>query len=117
MLEKENELIETRLTKINIPEIVHQPKNNSKEIIQKLNDNLSTKEAEILKLENQVKSIELEWKSKYTQIEQSTSSSLSKKNKMLEDKENTIIEIEAQLKMLRKSNADMEATIFNLRNR
>lgn len=36
---------------------------------------------------------------------------------MLEDKENTIIEIEAQLKMLRKSNADMEATIFDLRNR
>lgn len=36
---------------------------------------------------------------------------------MLEDKENTIIEIEAQLKMLRKSNADMETTIFNLKNK
>ena len=30
LLEKENELIETRMTKINIPEIAPQPKNNSK---------------------------------------------------------------------------------------
>lgn len=47
------------MTKINIPEITPQPKNNSKEIVQKLNDIISTKEAEILKLENQVRSVEL----------------------------------------------------------
>lgn len=71
------------MTKINIPEIAPQPKINTKEIIQKLNDTISTKEAELLKLTNQLRSVEAEWKSKYGQIEQTTSTTIAKKNQTI----------------------------------
>lgn len=116
--EKENELIETRINKISIPEFVPQKYNNSnKEAIQRLNENISAKDAEIMKLESQLRNIEAEWKSKYSLLEQNTSSTVNKKNKIIEGREEEIADLENTIKNLRKSNADLETRLLTLQNR
>ena len=70
-----------------------------------------------MKLQNQVKGIEAEWKSKYTQFEQSSNTAISKKNRKIEDKSNDIAELENNIKVLRKTNADLESKLFGFQNR
>lgn len=73
--------MDVRVVKVNLPE--PQPKNLSKEVINKLNDSLAEKESLILRVENQAKKMEAEWKLKYDQMEKSKSSLLQKKEEII----------------------------------
>lgn len=78
---KENELLETKMSKFIIPEAAIQQKNPHKDTINKLQETINSKESAIISLENKVRKVQQQWKTKYTQLEQSLNSSLLKKTR------------------------------------
>jgi uncharacterized coiled-coil protein SlyX len=93
LTQKENELLETKMTKIVVSE-GGQPRKIQKDAINKLNEAINSKEGTITNLENQLKKLEQEWKKKYSQLEQSAANSSSKKGREEEEKNRTITHLE-----------------------
>ena len=72
------------------------------------------KEAEILKLENNLRNLDSEWKHKYTQLEQSNSTFSHKNKYTIEEKERVIAELERQKRSLKKTVTELEGKVVSL---
>lgn len=66
--QKENELLEAKVSKVLVPELPAVNKNPHRETINKLNETISARDNRILVLEGELRKIEQEWKNKYSQL-------------------------------------------------